>query len=170
MCRFVLVCPLLLHSFQPGQVEAVVEAAADEVYHAVGCLGGGKVAAWLGMGSVRLEPLGPCSGIQELAASVGQQTAGVPRLAFVVGDSGIQSVPAETVSVGVGEPQLAVTVGRAEGVPGERNQQERPLVEAHQHQPFVPRRWAEVPRHGRSMSCPCRLKGSWACAGGLPCP
>ena len=47
-------------------------------------------------------------------------------------------MPAETVSVGVGEPQLAVTVGRAEGVPGERNQQERSLVEAHQHQPLSP--------------------------------
>ena len=71
-------------SKQPGEIEAVVEAAGDEVYDAVRGLGASEIALWLGMIGIQREI--PCPGTARdgFSGTISQQLPVTPGLPLIV--------------------------------------------------------------------------------------
>ena len=70
--------------FNPAEVEPVMDAAGEEVDHAVGGLRAGQVAFGLGVGGVHREGPGPSATVQDAGLAVGKKLFHRPAGALVI--------------------------------------------------------------------------------------
>ncbi len=113
-----------LSTFQPGEVEFVIETAADQMDHPVRALGGGHISPRLRVCLVHLEELGPRSAVQEAGDAVRHQLPHGPRFPLVVGEGRIQPEAPVRVALFIREDHAPLALGSPQRVVGERDQQE----------------------------------------------
>ena len=73
-----------LFAFYPREIECIMDAGAQKVYHAVGRLGGGKIASRFGMRAVHREEVCPSATVEVSLHVVGEQALHRPSFAVVI--------------------------------------------------------------------------------------
>src|ERR1051325_7651165 len=117
---------------QPRDVEGVVILAADELDQIIARLAGGEVAGGLGHGVTENEIALVHTGQGAFGATGSDEFLHGPGLAFVEGHRGEQSVAGELAAVG-GFERHAFSLAPVALLVGERAEEQRALVQSHQH-------------------------------------